>query len=249
MVNQLAGEFQTDEDVKTTLEDMGVIYTETNRPVTLLEHCDGEGDISPFTALCSVGESRVWGNARDEGLLRGSPRTRGRWVAHVGDAARARRGIRGLWPDKEKVARAVKSYGVQVIPPAEIYEQNVDILGPGALGGVINLEIISRLKVKIVAGSANNILANEDRDMTALDNCRIDAVNYVANSGGAIIDADCFCKGGLQHERGITNVFGIFQRTEEVFAIAVRDGISAYLAANRMAGARIGVLNHVRLLG
>src|ERR1700728_1695490 len=41
MVDQLGGEFLTGEDVGTTLEDMELIYTETDHVVTLPEHCGG----------------------------------------------------------------------------------------------------------------------------------------------------------------------------------------------------------------
>src|ERR1035441_434497 len=59
MVDQLGGEFQTGEDVGTTLEDMEVIYTETDYLVTLPEHCGGAGDIAPATALGSVEAARA----------------------------------------------------------------------------------------------------------------------------------------------------------------------------------------------
>jgi hypothetical protein len=47
----------------------------------------------------------------------------------------------------------------------------------------------------------------------------------------------------------MANVRAIFKRSEAVFEIADREGISAYLAANHMAEARIEALNRVRLLG
>lgn len=255
MVDQLAGEFQTGEDVGTTLEDMEVIYTETDHLVTLPEHCGGAGNISPATALGSIEAmracaKRVWG----------TPELAGRSVALQGLGAVGWAALGMLIEhgaqvvvcdiDEEKVARALKDYGVRSVPTAEIYDQDVDIFGPYALGGIINPDTTPRLKAKIVAGSANNIFADEERDAPSLDERGIVyAVDYVANSGGTILDTDRFRKGGLQRERAMANVRRIFERTEEVFAIAERDGISAYLAANRMAEARIEALNHVRLLG
>ena len=255
MVDQLGGEFMTGEDVGTTLEDMEIIYSETDHLVTLPEHCGGAGDISPATALGTVEAMRACA-AR----LWGAPELKGRSVALQGLGAVG-------WPalgmlreqgaevvvcdtDEEKVARAVKTYGVRAVSTSEIYDQDVDIFGPYALGGIINPETIPRLKAKIVAGSANNIFADEERDAIALDNRGIVyAVDYVANSGGTILDTDRLRKGGLQRERAMANVRRIFERTEEVFAIADREGISAYLAANHLAEARIEALNHVRLLG
>jgi leucine dehydrogenase len=255
MVDQLGGEFQTGEDVGTTLQDMEIIYSETDHLVTLPEYCGGAGDISPATALGSVQAMRacarrVWGQ----------PDLTGKRVALQGLGAVG-------WPalgmlvdagadvvvcdvDEDKVARAIETYGVTSVDTGDIYDQDVDIFGPFALGGVVNPDTIPRLRAKVVAGSANNIFADEERDGPALDERRIVyAVDYVANSGGTILDTDRLRKGGLQRERAMAAVERIYDRIEEVFAIADRDGVSAYEAANRMAEARIDAMNHVRLLG
>lgn len=255
MVDQLGGEFQTGEDVGTTLEDMEVIYSETDHLVTLPAWCGGAGDISPATALGSVQATRacarrVWG----------SPELAGRRIALQGLGAVG-------WPalgllveqgaevivtdvDKDKVARAVETWGVKAVTPDDIYDQDVDIFGPYALGGIINPQTIGRLKAKVVAGSANNIFADEERDGPALDDRGIVyAVDYVANSGGTILDTDRLRKGGFQRDRAMGAVERIFDRIEQVFEIGDREHVSAYLAANRLAEARIEALNHVRLLG
>jgi leucine dehydrogenase len=255
MINQLGGEYQTGEDVGTTLEDMEIIYSETDHIVTLPVHCGGAGDIAPATALGSVEAmracaARVWG----------APELKGRRVALQGLGAVGWFALGMLLEqgaeivvcdtDEAKVARALKDHGVQAVSPEEIYDQDVDIFAPYALGGIINPDTIPRLKVKIVAGSANNIFADEERDAAALDGRGIVyAVDYVANSGGTILDTDRFRKGGFQPERAMANVRAIFNRSEAVFEIAEREGISAYLAANHMAEARIEALNRVRLLG
>jgi leucine dehydrogenase len=255
MVDQLHGEFLTGEDVGTTLADMETIFTETDHMVTLPAHCGGAGDISPATALGSVEAmracaKRVWG----------SPELAGRRVALQGLGAVG-------WPaldllvadgadvvvcdvDDEKVERAVKQYSVNSVAPGAIYDEEVDIFGPFALGGIINEETVPRLRAKIVAGSANNIFGDEDRDARLLDERGIVyAVDYIANSGGTILDTDRLRKGGFQRERAMANVRRIYERTEEIFAIADAEGISAYLAANHLAEARIEAMNHVRLLG
>jgi leucine dehydrogenase len=255
MVDQLGGEFLTGEDVGTTLEDMELIYTETDHVVTLPEHCGGVGEISSATALGTIEAmhacaQHAWG----------SPELRGRRVALQGLGAVG-------WPalsllvqegaevivcdvDDEKVGRAVSETGVRAVPPDSIYDQDVDIFAPYALGGVINERTVPRLKAKIVAGSANNIFEDEARDAALLDGRGIVyAVDYVANSGGTILDTDRLRKGGLQRERAMANVRKIRDRIEETFTIAQADGISAYLAANRIAEARINAMNYVRLLG
>ena len=255
MVDQLGGEFLTGEDVGTTLEDMELIYTETDYVVTLPEHCGGVGEISSATALGTIEAMRACAES-----AWGSPQLRGRRVALQGLGAVGWHALSLLVQegaevivcdiDDEKVGRAVSELGVRAVPPDSIYDQDVDIFAPYALGGVINERTVPRLKARIVAGSANNIFEDEARDAALLDQRGIVyAVDYIANSGGTILDTDRLRKGGLQRERAMANVRKIRDRTEETFKIARADGISAYLAANRMAEARIKAMDYVRLLG
>ncbi len=254
MIDQLGGEFLTGEDVGTTLDDMELIYTETNHMVTLPEHCGGAGDISGATALGTIAAMRacavrVWG----------SPELGGRRIALQGLGAVGWQALQMLVAegadvvacdlDKEKVTRAVAETGVRSTEPASIYDQDVDIFAPYALGGVINDQTVPRLKAAIVAGSANNIFQDEASDAAALDKRGIVyAVDFIANSGGTILDTDRLRKGGLQRPRAMANVARIQERIKETFAIADSDGVSAYLAAHRLAEARIEAMKSVRLL-
>lgn len=255
MVDQLGGEFMAGEDVGTTLQDMELIYTETDYMVTLPEHCGGAGDISAATALGTIEAMRACAQR-----AWGSPDLAGHRVALQGLGAVGWQALGMLVEagaevivcdvDEEKVARAVSEKGVTAAAPDSIYDQAADIFAPYALGGIINEQTIPRLQARIVAGSANNIFGDEERDAALLDQRGIIyAVDYVANSGGTILDTDRLRKGGLQRERAMANVRRIRERIEETFTIADADGISAYLAANRMAEARIEAMNHVRLLG
>jgi leucine dehydrogenase len=151
--------------------------------------------------------------------------------------------------DEEKVEKAVKEFGVKVVDPEEIYSQEVDIFAPYALGAVINDNTIPRLKTKVVAGAANNILAEERHGDELEQRDIVYAVDFVANSGGTIFDTDRYRKGGFQPERAMTNVRRIFERIEEIFDISERDGVAYYRAAERLAEERIEAMNKVRLLG
>ena len=254
MIDQLGGEYITGEDVGTTLEDMETVYSETDHVVTLPEHAGGAGDISPATALGSIEAmracaERVWG----------SPDLAGRSVALQGLGMVGSKALPMLVEagaevvvtdvDKQKVLRAVSKFGVQAVDPADIYDQDVDIFAPYALGAVINDDTIPRLKVKVVAGSANNILAEERHGDELEKRGIVYAVDFVANSGGTIFDTDRYRKGGFQPERAMTNVRRIFERIEEIFDIADRDQIPYYRAAERLAEERIEAMNKVRLLG
>jgi leucine dehydrogenase len=150
--------------------------------------------------------------------------------------------------DPQKVDAAIADFKVKAVPPNDIYKQDVDIFAPYALGAVINDETIPQLRAKVVAGSANNILAEERHGDELERRGIVYAVDYIANSGGTIFDTDRLRKGGFQAERALANVRKIYDRIEEVFRLAKRDGIPCYAAADRLAEERIAALKAVRLL-
>lgn len=253
-VQLLGGEYKTGEDVGTTLQDMVTIQTETDHVITLPEYAGGVGDISPATAHGSIrateaAAKRAWG----------SPNLKGKKVALqglgvVGEKALPMYLERGAEVivtdiDEEKVRKAVDEYGVKAVEPDAIYSQDVDIFAPYALGAIINDETIPQLKGKVVAGSANNILAEERHGDELERRGIVYAVDYVANAGGAIVDADRLQKGGFNRERAWENVDRIYDRIETVFEIADREKIPFYQAADHMAEERINAINNVRLLG
>ena len=252
-IDQQGGEYITGEDVGTTLDDMEMLYSETDHVVTLPVHAGGAGDISPATALGSVLATRacamrVW---ETDDLS-------GRTIALQGLGVCGSKALRLLLEagakvivtdvDPDKVNSAVKEFGVTAVAPELIYDQDVDIFAPYALGAVINDDTIDRLKCRVVAGSANNILAEERHGDALQARGIVYAVDYVANSGGTIFDTDRFRKGGFQPERAWANVNRIYDRILEVFRIADADHIPYYRAADQLAERRIAALDSVRLL-
>jgi leucine dehydrogenase len=254
MIDQLGGEYITGEDVGMTLEDMETIYSETDHVVTLPERAGGAGDISPATALGSIQAmracaKRAWGTPELESksvALQGLGVVGSKALGMLVEA-----GVEVVVADidEEKVEKAVKEFGVEAVEPKDIYAQDVDIFAPYALGGVINDDTIPQLKAKVVAGAANNILAEERHGDELERRGIVYAVDFVANSGGTVFDTDRYRKGGFQPERAMINVRRIFERVEEIFDIADRDQVPYYRAAERLAEERIEAMNKVRLLG
>ena len=64
--------------------------------------------------------------------------------------------------DAEKVQAGRRGAGATAVAPDAIYDQAADVFAPCALGATINDDTLPRLKVEIIAGGANNQLA-EDR--------------------------------------------------------------------------------------
>ena len=63
---------------------------------------------------------------------------------------------------------------------------DADIYAPCALGATINDETLKQLKCKVIAGSANNQLANPKHDKMVKDMGILYAPDYVINAGGVI---------------------------------------------------------------
>jgi leucine dehydrogenase len=141
--------------------------------------------------------------------------------------------------DEEKVKAARIRHGVTAVPPESIHAQPVDIYAPFALGGVINGRTVSEIKARVVAGSANNIFATDEEADDLQRRGIVYAVDFIANAGGAILDAHQFYEGGFVRERAMRNVARIFDRTKAVFERADDAGITYLEAAKRMTEERL----------
>jgi leucine dehydrogenase len=88
--------------------------------------------------------------------------------------------------DPQRVDALAERIGAEVIPPDEVIGIDCDVYAPCALGGTLNAETISRLRCRIVAGSANNQLA-ESEDAARLQEAGIlYAPDFVINAAGVL---------------------------------------------------------------
>jgi leucine dehydrogenase len=142
--------------------------------------------------------------------------------------------------DAEKVRRVVDETGARSVAPEAIYDQAADIYAPCALGATVNDQTLPRLKVAIIAGAANNQLA-EDRHGDLLEQRGIlYAPDYVINGGGVIN-----VYGELHRwpqERSKKKAGEIYDTLLRIFEIARRERIPTYRAADRLAEERISAV-------
>ena len=250
-INRLGGKYITGEDVGTTLRDMEYIRMETEYVVTLPTYLGGAGDISPMTAFGVIRAmqsccKRVYNSDSLEGkriAVQGLGAV-GHNVVEQLDEHGATMVVTDI--DPEKVETTVTKHGVEKVAPNAIYDVTCDIFCPCALGGIINDESLSRLKCKIICGSANNQLKEERHGELLEKKGLVYAPDYIANAGGTIYDTDRLETGGVSHERGKEKVSRIYQNMERVFEIADREKIPTYVAANRMAEERIREIAKVK---
>jgi leucine dehydrogenase len=142
--------------------------------------------------------------------------------------------------DAEKVKRVVEATGARAVDPEEIYDQAADVYAPCALGATINDDTLPRLKVEVIAGGANNQLA-EDRHGDLLEKRGIlYAPDYVINGGGVIN-----VYGELHRwpvERAKKKAGEIYETLLRIFDIAKQEKIPTYRAADRLAEQRIAAV-------
>lgn len=86
----------------------------------------------------------------------------------------------------ESIEKAVSLYGAKAVSLEAIYDLDVDVFAPCAMGAILSPETIQRLKVKVVAGAANNQLAKESCGQLLKDKGILYAPDYVINAGGII---------------------------------------------------------------
>ena len=167
-IDAFGGRYITAEDVGTSVEDMVTVRKETKWVTGLPRSLGSSGDPSPWTALgCFLGVKacleEVFGNADLAGktvAIQG--------MGHVGDlprrAPRSRSGAHLVVSDltAERAKEAAARFGATPVAPDAIYDVPCDVFAPCALGAVINDETLRRLKTKIVAGAANNVLLREE---------------------------------------------------------------------------------------
>ena len=142
------------------------------------------------------------------------------------------------------VKRVVTEFGAKGVSTDEIYGVQADIFAPCALGAIINDKTIPQLKVEIVAGAANNQLA-EDRHGDLLERRGITyAPDYVINGGGLInVNAELH---GWSLERARNKAGEIYDTILRVFEIANEEGIPSYQAADRLAEQRVAAIAKVK---
>ncbi|MGH7523579.1 MAG: Glu/Leu/Phe/Val family dehydrogenase [Gemmatimonadales bacterium] len=238
-VETLGGRYITAEDVGTSPTDMEFVRRETKHVAGLLNL---SGDPSPVTGYgvyigMKACAKQRWGKDSLAGktvAVQGAGKVAYYLMKHLKDEGAK---LIATDIDQEKVKRVVEEMGAKGVEPDAIYDAKADIFAPCALGAIINDDTIPRLAVEIVAGGANNQLA-ETRHGVALEKKGVlYAPDYVINGGGVV---NVFGElQGWTMDRAKRKAQEIYDTILRVFAIADRDKIPSFEAADRLAEERI----------
>ena len=235
MVDRLNGTYTIAEDVGTNPDDM----TEIRRGTAHVKGVKGEGgDPSPATAygvFAGIAASVKHKLGKDD--LNGI-RVAVQGLGHVGYNLANQLRIAGAELvvtdiDRAAIERAERELGATAVALDEIYDADVDVYAPCALGATLNEMTVPRLKASIVAGSANNQLATADDGDHLAQRGILYAPDYVINAGGVI---HIYHEGAdYDHDRAFAHVAGIGDVLLEIYALAENEGLATHTAADRLA--------------
>jgi len=240
-VGALDGRYIAAEDVGTSSRDMSVIAERTRHVAGLSRRRGGSGDPSPFTALGVEYAIR----ACCERAF-GSSSLRGRSICvvglgHVGSRVAkrcARAGATLILSDVDEGKRRLASeLGSRWTTPERALAADVDVLAPCALGGFLDDQSVPRLRCRIVAGAANNQLADDGiADVLAAQEI-LWAPDFVVNAGGLINIAEEL--GSYDAASARRRVKGIADTLHQIFDDAASMGATPLTAAMELARKRL----------
>lgn len=248
-VNSLNGRYITAEDVGTSVSDMEYIFMETPWVTGIPKDFGGSGDPSPYTA---------------HGVLMGL-KAGAKWKLGTEDLKGVRVAVQGLGNvgthlvkyllqegakvvvsdiDPVKVKAHVDEYKVEAVSPELIAQTECEIFAPCALGSVINDQSLNTLKCKVVAGGANNQLAEARHGDHLREMGILYAPDYVINAGGLM---NVFVElEGYSSDRSFEKTRKVYDNCTKVFEIAQREGIGTHVAADRLAEHRMRTIGHLK---
>jgi leucine dehydrogenase len=189
-VEKLGGRYWTAEDVGVSPADLTYARKRTRYVAGLEGHPAASGDPSPVTAegvfrglrLCV---RRALGRDLD------GVRVAVQGVGHVGGYLAAKLAAAGakltLTDVNAETLHAVAARtGAEVVAPGAIFDVDCDVFAPCALGGAINAETLPRIRARVIAGAANNQLADAETGRAVFNHGILYAPDYVLNGGGII---------------------------------------------------------------
>ncbi len=247
-VESLAGKYITAEDVGISPEDMSWVNMETDFVAGLPGK---SGDPSPVTAFGTYVGMKACAKKRYGNDSLAGKKVAVQGVGHVGEYL-----VKHLAEENAEVFitdiheptlnRIADQYGAKVVGTDEIYDIDMDIYAPCALGATVNDETLSRLKCSIIAGAANNQLADENvHGRAVMDKGIIYAPDFALNAGGVI---NCYAEvvgetpkwAMNKAEKIYDTIFAIINRSE-------KENTPSSVIANKIAEERITEIGKVKL--
>jgi len=242
-VNSLSGRYITAEDVGTTTEDMDLIRTVTSHVTGISESKGGSGNPSPVTAYgvfmgMKAAAKYKFGTDNLNGkriLVQG--------IGHVGETLvdyLTKEGALVQITDlnQARLEEVKNKFGASIYTGEDIYSADVDIYAPCALGATINDATVHKIRAQVIAGAANNQLANDAIHGQILKDRGIAyAPDFLINAGGIInVYGEIV---GYDNTEAMKRTENIYNTTLEIFSFADQNKQTTQQAAMSIAQQRI----------
>jgi leucine dehydrogenase len=243
LVASLGGTYRTSSDMNTGPADMDVIGERTEYVFGRSVEAGGSGNPGPSTAVGvyhgiraslshAFGSDDVAGRTvvvQGAGAV-GSPLA----VALANDGA----SVLVADVDPERAEAVAAQVGGASLPTEQLIEADCDVYAPCAVGGTLSVETVPRLRCRIVAGSANNQLAEPEAAEMLRARGILYAPDYVINAGGAIAIVGLEQLGWSQSELDKA-LARIGETLQAIYERADARGISTAAAADVLAKERL----------
>lgn len=243
VVDSLHGTFWTAPDMNTSAADMDVISERCAYVFSRSEERGGSGNPGPFTA-----RGVHYGIKASAWHAFGSPELAGRsvlvqGVGSVGEALAELLAADGATllvtdVDPERASAIADRLGATVVAPDEALTTGCDVYAPCATGGTLDAQTIPSLRARVVAGSANNQLAETADAERLLAAGVLYAPDYVINSGGALysVAREVWSWDDGRIEAALAEIGRTLTR---IYERADAAGITTLAAADELAPARL----------
>ncbi|MDZ7786601.1 MAG: Glu/Leu/Phe/Val dehydrogenase dimerization domain-containing protein [Halofilum sp. (in: g-proteobacteria)] len=247
-LDALGGRYITAEDVGMTEQDMAWILAETDWVVGNATVRGGSGDPSPFTAQGVLAGIRASLRALGHEAI-GEYRYAVQGAGHVGLEVIRRLRMHDARVyvsdvDPERVRHAVDAHGCTAVEPGAILDTDAEVFVPCALGAVLDADSVARLRCHVVAGAANNQLADDAAGDALHARGILYAPDYALNAGGVMnVSLEL---GDYSAERAHAMVERIEDTLASIYALARAEGIPTWRAADRLAERRIAAMAELR---
>jgi leucine dehydrogenase len=246
-VDSLNGKYWTAEDVGVSPSDLENTRKTTRYVAGLEGHAAASGDPSPVTAEGVFRGVRLCVERALNRDLKGV-HVAIQGVGHVGaylaEKLHAAGAILTIADVNQAALNEVAAKtGATIVSTDAIFDVEADVFAPCALGGAISATTLPRLKVKVIAGGANNQLADAMIGQTVFDRGILYAPDYVINGGGIInVAAEIRALeagGSFDGQWVATKLDRLAQTLGEVIDQSIAEKRPANLVADEIARARI----------
>ncbi|MBL1411124.1 Glu/Leu/Phe/Val family dehydrogenase [Sphingobacterium faecale] len=249
-VKGLNGNFIASIDVGTTQRDLEYIHAETDYVAGLPTSMNGGGDTTVFAA-----RGVFYGIKASIKELYGDDSLAGRKIAVQGVGSVGEQLVSMLRAEnarvyvsdmtEERKMKVAAKYKAEPIQYSTSYELDVDVYAPCALGGTVNADTVPKMRCKIIAGSANNQLKDEERTIQLLKEHNIlYTPDFLINSGALI---SCYSElEGYGTDRTESLIRNIYSATRHVLQTSREENITTFQAAKQLAEKRIADMAKLR---